>query len=75
MVKALSLPTFEFNNQTLIKRLTLVIEDGMIVRCFYPVFPPDKSASEVLEWLKTRSDRTKLSTEKENEMMRNLQHR
>ena len=75
MVKALSLPTFDFNGQTLIKRLTLAIEDGTIVKCFYPVFPPDKSAAEVLDWLRTRGDRTNLSSDKENEMIRNLQHR
>jgi len=36
---------------TLIKRLTLVIDDGHISKVFYPVFPPDKNAAEVLEWL------------------------
>ena len=30
MVKALNLPTFEFNGMTLIKRLTLAVEDGKI---------------------------------------------
>lgn len=75
MIKALKLPTFEFNGMTLIKRLTLAVEDGTIVRVWYPVFPPDKSASEVMEWLKTREDRANISTSKEDEMMRNLQHR
>jgi peroxiredoxin len=36
---------------TLLKRLTLVIDDGEVEHVFYPVFPPDRSASEVIEWL------------------------
>jgi peroxiredoxin len=48
---ALRLPTFEVAGMTLIKRLTLVIDDGVISHVFYPVFPPDRHASEVLEWL------------------------
>jgi peroxiredoxin len=36
---------------TLLKRMVLVIEDGMIVKLFYPVFPPDRSADEVVAWL------------------------
>jgi peroxiredoxin len=50
-VRALKLPTFRFNSMTLIKRMTLVIDDGCIAKVFYPVFPPDKSAEQVLEWL------------------------
>lgn len=50
--KALRLPTFEVEAMTLIKRLTLVIKDGNIEQVFYPVFPPDKSADEVIAWLK-----------------------
>ena len=37
---------------TLIKRLTLIIDDGCIAKVFYPVFPPDQSAEQTLEWLK-----------------------
>jgi peroxiredoxin len=48
---ALSLPTFEVEGMVLIKRLTLVLRDGHIERVFYPVFPPDKNAEEVVEWL------------------------
>ena len=48
---ALSLPTFEFEGQTLYKRLTLVFERGAIAKVFYPVFPPDRHAEEVLAWL------------------------
>jgi peroxiredoxin len=49
--KALELPTFEVEEMTLIKRLTLVIGDGRIERVFYPMFPPEENATEVLEWL------------------------
>jgi peroxiredoxin len=49
--KALRLPTFEVEGMTLLKRLTLVIDDGKITHAFYPVFPPDKSAQEVVDWL------------------------
>ena len=50
--KALDLPLFEVNAMILIKRLTLMIEDGKIRKVFYPVFPPDRNAEEVLEWLR-----------------------
>jgi peroxiredoxin len=49
--KALRLPTFEMGGMTLIKRLTLVIGDGRIEHVFYPVFPPDKNAGQVIAWL------------------------
>jgi peroxiredoxin len=48
---ALRLPTFDFDSATLIKRLTLIVNDGRITKVFYPVFPPDKSAQEVIDWL------------------------
>ncbi|MDB5821473.1 MAG: peroxiredoxin [Herminiimonas sp.] len=50
--KALSLPSFEVEGKQLIKRLTLVVRDGTIVKVFYPVFPPDQNADDVLNWLK-----------------------
>lgn len=49
------LPTFETSGMTLLKRLTLVIKDGIIEHVFYPVFPPDQNASEVMGWLAARS--------------------
>jgi peroxiredoxin len=49
--KALKLPTFEVEAMTLIKRLTLVIRNGLVEHVFYPVFPPDKNAAEVIGWL------------------------
>ncbi|MGI8501940.1 MAG: peroxiredoxin [Hassallia sp.] len=45
------LPTFEVEGKRLIKRLTLIADDGKIVKVFYPVFPPDRNAQEVIEWL------------------------
>jgi peroxiredoxin len=45
------LPTFEVEGLTLYKRLALVAEHGTIVKAFYPVFPPDRNAEEVLAWL------------------------
>jgi peroxiredoxin len=52
LARALMLPTFEFNFMTLLKRLTLIIDEGRITHVFYPVFPPDQSARQTLEWLK-----------------------
>ncbi|KAF4548071.1 Redoxin-like protein 3 [Elsinoe fawcettii] len=49
--KALNLPTFDYSGRTLIKRMTLIIKDGKVIKVFYPVYPPDKSAEEVLHWL------------------------
>jgi peroxiredoxin len=51
---ALSLPTFEIAGLTLYKRLTLVAEAGRIGKVFYPVFPPDANAGEVLAYLLAR---------------------
>jgi len=51
---ALSLPTFELAGETFYKRLALVAERGRIVQVFYPVFPPDRNAADVVDWLKRR---------------------
>ncbi len=51
---ALGLPTFEVAGETLYKRLALVAENGRIVKVFYPVFPPDENAADVLAWLRER---------------------
>ncbi len=53
LTQALGLPTFETAGLTLLKRLTLVIDDGRIQHVFYPVFPPDGHAAEVLDWLRS----------------------
>jgi peroxiredoxin len=52
LTTALSLPTFEVDGMTLIKRLTLVVDDGAIETVFYPVFPPDADAANVATWLR-----------------------
>jgi peroxiredoxin len=49
------LPTFELEGLTLYKRLALVAERGTIVKVFYPVFPPDRNAQDVLDWLAARA--------------------
>jgi peroxiredoxin len=51
---ALRLPTFEIEGLTLYKRITLVAEDARIVKVFYPVFPPDANAGDVLRFLQSR---------------------
>jgi peroxiredoxin len=56
-VEALSLPAFEAEGMIVLKRLTLVIEDGRIEKVFYPVFPPSKNAEEVLAWLRQQRSR------------------
>ncbi|KAJ4366448.1 hypothetical protein N0V83_008084 [Neocucurbitaria cava] len=54
LAKALRLPTFEWKGTTLIKRLALASENGTVVKVWYPIFPPDANAREVIEWLGTR---------------------
>jgi len=54
LTNTLRLPTFETSGMTLLKRLTLIIKDGIIEHVFYPVFPPDRNASDVLGWLAAR---------------------
>ncbi len=49
--KALSLPTFSAAGMLLIKRVTLILKDGEVEKVFYPVFPPDKNAEDVICWL------------------------
>lgn len=49
--KALRLPTFEVESVILIKRLTLIVGNGCIEKVFYPLFPPDRNAEQVIEWL------------------------
>jgi peroxiredoxin len=51
--RALDLPTFTVAGMTLLKRMALVIDSGAIAKVFYPVFPPDKNAEEVVTWLRT----------------------
>jgi peroxiredoxin (alkyl hydroperoxide reductase subunit C) len=52
LTQALNLPTFVAAGMTLLKRMTWIVDDGVISKVFYPVFPPDKNAEEVLAWLR-----------------------
>ena len=50
---ATGLPRFLVEDRTFFKRMTLVIEDSFVKKVFYPVFPPDRAAADVLEWLRS----------------------
>lgn len=52
LTRAMRLPTFSAGGMTLLKRMAWVIDDGAIGHVFYPVFPPDRSADEVVAWLR-----------------------
>jgi len=54
--RALKLPTFAVEGMTLIKRITLIAREGAIEKVFYPVFPPDRNAENVLAWLTASRD-------------------
>jgi len=51
LARAMRLPTFETGGMTLFKRLTLILNDGIVEHVFYPVFPPDRNARDVVRWL------------------------
>src|SRR5712672_1383953 len=52
LTRALDLPTMQVAGLTMIKRLALIVDDARITQVFYPVFPPDRNAGDVLAWLK-----------------------
>jgi peroxiredoxin len=52
---ALGLPTFEFEGLELYKRVTLVLEAAHVAKVFYPVFPPDRNAADVVAWLREKA--------------------
>jgi peroxiredoxin len=52
LMEALRLPVFVCDGETLYRRLTLIVEAGVIRKVFYPVFPPDRNAGDVLAWLR-----------------------
>jgi len=52
LTRALGLPTMQVAGLTLMKRLALIVDDARIAHVFYPVFPPDQNAGDVLAWLK-----------------------
>ena len=49
--KKLQVPTFDVENKTMYKRLTLIVKDSTIIKIFYPVFPPDEHIFEIIKWL------------------------
>jgi peroxiredoxin len=51
LTRAMGLPTMDVGGQVLLKRFTLVIREGRVEHVFYPVFPPDRHAEQVLRWL------------------------
>lgn len=52
LTRAMKLPTFDVDGMTLLRRLTMIVRDGMIEQVFYPVFPPDRNAQDVIDWVK-----------------------
>jgi peroxiredoxin len=58
LTSALKLPTFQVGSMALLKRLTLIIRDGTVEHVFYPVFPPDRNAVDVVQWLADASGRS-----------------
>lgn len=55
LAEVMALPTFEVAGMRLYKRLTMIATDGRIEKVFYPVFPPESNAAEVLRWLAGRA--------------------
>lgn len=56
LANAMQLPTFDVDGKTLLKRFTLIVRDGVIVKVFYPVFPPDSNAAVVLNYLRSSAE-------------------
>jgi peroxiredoxin len=52
LISAINLPTMDIAGMTLLKRMALIIDRGRIIHVFYPVFPPDRNAGDVLAWLR-----------------------
>jgi len=55
LARAMTLPTMEVAGKPMLKRLALIIDDGVVVQLFYPVFPPDRNAGDVLVWLEANT--------------------
>jgi peroxiredoxin (alkyl hydroperoxide reductase subunit C) len=55
LTRALPLPSFEVAGLTLIKRITLLVDDGVVSHVWYPVFPPDRHADDVLAFLRAQA--------------------
>jgi peroxiredoxin (alkyl hydroperoxide reductase subunit C) len=66
LTEALLLPTMEVSGMTLIRRLTLILHDSTIEHVFFPVFPPDRNAADVLNFMKNTRHRI-VNIDMENE--------
>jgi len=53
---SLKLPIFNWEGKKLIRRLSMAIEGGKVIRWWYPVFPPDKGVEDVIAWLRGRTE-------------------
>lgn len=54
LTNALNLPTMQVEGNTLLKRCTLIVDQGQIIKVFYPIFPPNENAERVVAWLSER---------------------
>lgn len=54
--KALDLPGMQVEGDYLHKRLMMIVKDSLIAKIFYPVFPPDQDAANVIDWLRLHAD-------------------
>ena len=52
LAKAMRFPLLRTNGMTLLKRMTLILQNGVVESVFYPVFPPDHHVTELIAWLK-----------------------
>lgn len=71
LTKALNLPTHKVHGMTLIKRLTLVVDKGIIKKVFYPIFPPTLNAQEVLKFIKSDIEAVRETQQQELKSVRN----
>jgi len=55
LTRAMQFPTFQFEGRTLLKRFTFIIIGGRVEHVFYPVFPPDRNAADVVAWLTAKA--------------------
>ena len=55
LAQAMGLPQFEVGNKRLLKRMTLIVRQGRIIKVFYPVFPPDENAQNVIHWVRSHT--------------------
>jgi peroxiredoxin len=56
LTHAMNLPTFMYHSSVFIKRITVIARDGVIMKTFYPVFPPDKNVDDVIAWIEQNTN-------------------